>query len=130
MYKHLIGRGRAASRTFPTSSSGSESFELRASTRFDCNIRATAYANYVNFFCIVTNVSLGGAALFEKGFGELHTGDNVRLMIHSLDALSGEIRWVGQSGFGIEFSEASRHSEGLAELIEGLAKEAIDKGVH
>ncbi|MEM1198779.1 MAG: PilZ domain-containing protein [Pseudomonadota bacterium] len=111
----------------PGGGSTSGSHEQRSSTRFDCSIPATAYANYTNFFCVVTNISLGGAALFEKGFGTIRVGNRVKLMVEPLDTLAGTVRWVGQTSFGVEFDPSSRTSPRLIALIERLKEATRDK---
>lgn len=127
MHKFLIRRGGATNHLLPSGPSASGSHEQRAQTRFDCNLPATAYANYTNFFCVVSNISLGGAAMFEKGFGAIRVGSQVKLMVQSLDTLSGTVRWVGQTSFGVEFDPSSRNSPRLAALIERLAEKAAER---
>ncbi len=127
MHEFLIRRGGAIRHLTPGGSSVSGIHEQRSATRFDCSIPATAYVNYTNFFCVVTNISLGGAALFEKGFGTIRVGDRVKLMIEPLDTLAGSVRWVGQTGFGIEFDPSSRTSPRLIALIERLSEAAREK---
>lgn len=127
MHEFLIRRGGAIKHLTPGGGSTSGSHEQRSSTRFDCSIPATAYANYTNFFCVVTNISLGGAALFEKGFGTIRVGNRVKLMVEPLDTLAGTVRWVGQTSFGVEFDPSSRTSPRLIALIERLKEATRDK---
>lgn len=122
MYQFHIRRGITTSQLLPNESNSGQGSDLRAAERFDCNISATAYVNHTNFFCVITNISLHGAALFEKGFGEIKAGDRVKLMARSLDTLSGTVRWIGQTGFGIEFDEASLTSPRLKALISRLSE--------
>ncbi len=121
MYQFHIRRGITTSLLLPGEKESGQGSDLRAAERFDCNVSAKAYVNHTSFFCVVTNISLGGAALFEKGFGEIKAGDHAKLMARSLDTLSGTVRWIGQTGFGIEFDAASRTSPRLKALIDRLS---------
>ncbi len=122
MYKFLIRRGGTVNTILPGEQSDALNFDQRSTQRFSCNLQATAYVNYTNFFCTVTDISIGGAALFEKGFGKINNGDRVKLMVQSLEELSGHVRWVGQTNFGIQFDETSRRNTTLLKLIQKLSR--------
>ncbi len=105
----------------PSAKGGSGGIDQRSAKRFECCLTATACANHVNFVCTVIDISMGGAALSGKGFCRLQSNDRVNVMVHSLDALSGTVRWVGQTGFGIQFNDATRDSPQLKMLIAKLS---------